>query len=258
MVDENGEPMVFYHNTDADFTVFDSDKNGTHTDAGWLGDGFYFYGEASEGGGYGKNKMAAYLNIREPYYASSEENSRLAEADDRAESIAFREELEADGYDGVYYDGDLRKEAVVFNANQIKSATENVGSFSGESDDVRFSIRSTLWRVARGEAEAPAVARHRVRDAVAADAVAADAVLLDEYARFKNAQQSGMKVVERAFVDDAKPIEDFQEWMQGHGATLSASCDAYSDVFLAKGRVSYAMQRSNDAHFSQLFCNFVA
>lgn len=138
MVDENGEPMVFYHNTDADFTVFDSDKNGTHTDAGWLGDGFYFYGEPSEGDGYGKNKMATYLNIREPYYASSEENSRLAEADDRAESIAFREQLEEDGYDGVYYDGDLRKEAVVFNANQIKSATDNMGSFSGESDDIRF------------------------------------------------------------------------------------------------------------------------
>ena len=138
MVDENGEPMVFYHNTDADFTVFDSDKNGTHNDAGWLGDGFYFYGEPSEGDGYGKNKMATYLNIREPYYASSEENSRLAEADDRAESIAFREQLEEDGYDGVYYDGDLRKEAVVFNANQIKSATDNVGSFSSESDDIRF------------------------------------------------------------------------------------------------------------------------
>lgn len=138
MVDENGEPMVFYHNTDADFTVFDSDKNGTHTDAGWLGDGFYFYGEPSEGDGYGKNKMATYLNIREPYYASSEENSRLAEADDRAESIAFREQLEEDGYDGVYYDGDLRKEAVVFSANQIKSATDNVGSFSGDSDDIRF------------------------------------------------------------------------------------------------------------------------
>lgn len=62
MVDENGEPKVFYHNTDNSFTAFDEKRNGSHTDAGWLGDGFYFYGDKNEGSGYGKNKMAVYLD----------------------------------------------------------------------------------------------------------------------------------------------------------------------------------------------------
>lgn len=138
VVDENGEPKVFYHNTDAEFTTFDEELNGTHTDAGWLGDGFYFYGDENEGGGYGKNKMKVFLNVRNFYYATSEENDRLAELNDRDASIEFREEVESEGYDGVYYNGDLRQEAVVFSPNQIKSATDNTGAFSTENDNILF------------------------------------------------------------------------------------------------------------------------
>ena len=137
-VDENGEPKVFYHNTDNDFTVFDATKNGTHTDAGWLGDGFYFYGDENEGDGYGHKKMAVFLNVRNMYYASSEENEKLAEANDREKSVAFRNEIEDEGYDGVYYNGDLRQEAVVFYPEQIKSATDNIGTFDASNPDIRY------------------------------------------------------------------------------------------------------------------------
>ena len=139
-VDENGEPKVFYHNTNAEFTIFDSQRNGSGTDAGWLGDGFYFYGDENEGRGYGKHKMAVFLNVRNPYYATPEENNRLAEANERDSSIAFREEIESDGYDGVYYNGDLRQEGVVFYPNQIKSATDNIGTYDANNDDIRFAI----------------------------------------------------------------------------------------------------------------------
>lgn len=127
-VDENGEPLVVYHNTNALFDIFDSGKNGSSTDAGWLGDGFYFYGDEQEGSGYGKNKMAVFLNVREWYFATEEENTRLAELDDREASIEFREQAEEEGCDGVYYNGDLRQEAVVFSPEQIKSATDNAGN----------------------------------------------------------------------------------------------------------------------------------
>ena len=137
-VDENGEPKVFYHNTDNDFTVFDANKNGTHTDAGWLGDGFYFYGDENEGNGYGHKKMEVFLNARNLYYASSEENEKLAEANNRDKSIAFRNEIEDDGYDAVYYNGDLRQEAVVFYPEQIKSATDNIGMFNAANPDIRY------------------------------------------------------------------------------------------------------------------------
>ncbi len=141
-IDENGEPKVFYHNTNNQFSIFDSQRNGTSTDAGWLGDGFYFYGDYYEGNGYGQNKMAVFLNVREPYYATSAENNYLAEANSREASVEFRERIEDEGYDGVYYNGDLRQEAVVFSPNQIKSATNNNGSFNESSDDIRFSIAS--------------------------------------------------------------------------------------------------------------------
>jgi len=160
-VDKNGEPKVFYHNTDSEFTVFDEALNGSHTDAGWLGDGFYFYGDENEGSGYGKNKMAVFLNVRDPYYATSEENNELAEANDRDKSREFREMVEDDGCDGVYYNGDLRQEAVVFSPNQIKSATDNSGAFSLGNDDIRY--RSVQQGTAEAEQPLRTVAEGAAR-----------------------------------------------------------------------------------------------
>ena len=137
MKDENGEPKVFYHNTNADFFAFNPLYNGSSTDAGWLGDGFYFYGDPSEGQSYGEKKMSVFLNIREPYYASEEENRSLSEQNDRSASLEFREERESEGYDGVYFNGDLRQETVVFSPSQIKSATDNVGTFDASKEDIR-------------------------------------------------------------------------------------------------------------------------
>ena len=137
MKDENGEPKVFYHNTNADFFAFNPLYNGSSTDAGWLGDGFYFYGDPSEGQDYGEKKMSVFLNVREPYYASEEENRSLSEQNDRSASLEFREERESEGYDGVYFNGDLRQETVVFSPTQIKSATDNVGAFDASKEDIR-------------------------------------------------------------------------------------------------------------------------
>ena len=52
--------------------------------------------------------------------------------------IAFRNEIEDDGYDAVYYNGDLRQEAVVFYPEQIKSATDNIGMFNAANPDIRY------------------------------------------------------------------------------------------------------------------------
>ena len=153
MKDENGEPKVFYHNTNADFFAFNPLYNGSSTDAGWLGDGFYFYGDPYEGQDYGEKKMSVFLNIREPYYASEEENRSLSEQNDRSASLAFREERESEGYDGVYFNGDLRQETVVFSPTQIKSATDNVGAFSSSNEDIReqrvgqggFAVGQTVY-----------------------------------------------------------------------------------------------------------------
>lgn len=118
MVKPNGEPIIFYHGSNSDFDVFDYDKIGSSTDAGWLGYGFYFYTDKHESSQYGRVRSFV-LNITNPYYATPEDNERLSELNDKDESKKFTQTLISEGYDGVYYNGDLRGETVVFNSNQI-------------------------------------------------------------------------------------------------------------------------------------------
>ncbi|MFJ1492152.1 ADP-ribosyltransferase-containing protein [Capnocytophaga canis] len=134
-VDDNGEPKVVSHSTNNNFTEF---INTQETDSGWLGKGFYFFGDRSLDGQYGKNVMEVFLNVREPYYISEDEYLDLADKDDKEYSEEFSDNIANDGYDAVYYNGNLNQEWNVFNSNQIKSATDNVGTYSEDSDDIRY------------------------------------------------------------------------------------------------------------------------
>jgi len=118
MIDSNGKPTIFYHGSNNTFNVFDPKKIGSATDPGWLGEGFYFYTDVHEAAQYGT--VGAYLlKIENPYFATHEENERLAELNSVEASREFSENLKNEGYDGVYYNGNLRGETVVFNPNQI-------------------------------------------------------------------------------------------------------------------------------------------
>lgn len=217
-VDENGEPKVFYHNTDAEFSIFNEDLNGTRTDAGWLGDGFYFYGDENEGDGYGRNKMSAFLNVRDPYYASEEENNRLAELDDREASKEFREDVESEGYDGVYYNGDLRQEAVVFSPNQIKSATDNNGDFSSENDDIRF--RETRVEKSRQKDAARVRSEYEKR-------VISDRFLLSEgYLDSMKALDEFHKLIEKT---TGKKVQDYENAYYAENALSSTNLAEQED-----------------------------
>ena len=153
IVDENGEPMVATHGTSKEFYEFDPNTQGKH-DAGWLGSGFYFFTknrEYSQGYARGGRVMDVFLNIRDPYYASADEFYELAQYDNRAVSEEFSRNLIEEGYDGVYYDGDLNGETVAFSPTQIKSATDNVGTFDAENADIRYSIPARLQQLNKAE-----------------------------------------------------------------------------------------------------------
>lgn len=141
VVDENGEPLVVYHGTSNEFTVF---RNTQQNDAGWLGKGYYFYGVEEESHGYmgkkGGHLMPLFLNIRDPYYLSETEHDELMERDDVDFSAEFTEQICEDGYDGVYYNGDLRREWMALYPTQIKSATDNRGTFDAGNTDITFSV----------------------------------------------------------------------------------------------------------------------
>lgn len=118
MVKSDGTPMIFYHGSNSDFNEFDKNKIGSATDAGWLGWGFYFYTDFHEASQYGKVKVFA-LNITNPYFATDDDNRRLSDLDNHEASKKFTQRLIDDDYDGVYYNGNLRGETVVFEPNQI-------------------------------------------------------------------------------------------------------------------------------------------
>jgi hypothetical protein len=141
VVDENGEPKEVLHGTPNDFFTFDKEKQGSSNDAGWLGSGFYFYGDnPTYAAQYARDGhvISAFLNIKNPYYATEDDIDRLSEENNKESSNEFSNGLKEDGYDGVYYNGDLNQEWVAYEPEQIKSATDNKGTFSSENPDIRF------------------------------------------------------------------------------------------------------------------------
>lgn len=114
----NSKPVVFFHGTKNKFNSFEKDKISSATDVGWLGKGFYFYSDFNEAIQYG-NVTAYFLNIKKPYKAKLKDVEKLAELDSHEASQKFTDKLILKGYDGVFYDEDLRGEAVVYENSQI-------------------------------------------------------------------------------------------------------------------------------------------
>ena len=136
IVDENGEPMVVYHGSmHHNFTVF---KNN--------GSGIYFTPD-KDAADYGldANPYAVFINMREPLNLDFEGDvdNEATENHDSLEN-EYKNAI-AEGYDGVVaentFDGENEMtQIVVHRSNQIKSATDNVGTFDEGNDDIRFSV----------------------------------------------------------------------------------------------------------------------
>jgi|694.fasta_scaffold05242_3 hypothetical protein len=174
VVDENGEPLVVYHGTSEKFWEFNEYKGNFFTQ-----DPNYAKVYSS-----GKKPMALFLNIRNPFDSQNKKDNnfyntkfipyfsnkypRLSEglsnlrdseplsfiwADKLFSALRHFERTEGTKYDGMIVDeGDTPKIAksnaffafVPLHNNQIKSATDNIGAFSKESNDIRFS-KARAW-----------------------------------------------------------------------------------------------------------------
>lgn len=159
IVDENGEPLVVYHGTVANFSSFDITNMSRNTgNEGFYGSGFYFSSDKSEAAQYGENLIESYLNIRNPFFNTQEYLAQFAEdigfpagenisivediTEDGLEGAQFTENLIKKGYDGVWANENMLNdvdEIVIFKANQVKSSTKNVGTFDRNTDDIRYS-----------------------------------------------------------------------------------------------------------------------
>lgn len=173
VVDENGEPKVVYHQTNA--VVYINRETGENWDElGWKEkmewderddwedyweeqdfntfsrvnarttnefDGFFFAPEYDENHEYGDRTIAAFVNIKNP--ASREDYHIDSRYNDAGSNERIR--LQEAGFDGVIrMDGDNVDEYIAFEPNQIKSATDNTGEFSTEDKDIRFRTKSDV------------------------------------------------------------------------------------------------------------------
>jgi len=153
VVDENGAPLVVWHGTTEDFTVFDRTKGRANMDI----QGMFFSPRRDDARGYGDNVRPFYLNIKNPApFGVALGALRKFQGQDNA-GVKAREYLIQRGYDGVNNDNE---EYIAFYPEQIKSAdTETYDDdgkliplserFDAGANDIRFQFVGE-----RGAAEA--------------------------------------------------------------------------------------------------------
>lgn len=164
VVDENGEPLVVYHGTTSDketkkwnnllksydslhepFTVF------RRTNDGERNSGHFFNSDMQNAYDYGYNTYDVYLDLRNPMVIDAKgfPYSEIEYNGEKRDTYEWSAYAEKNGHDGVIFqnirDGvdynamqTPTTDYVAFNSNQIKSATDNTGTFSMEDNDIRF------------------------------------------------------------------------------------------------------------------------
>lgn len=178
-----GEPMVVYHSTNGGFTAFDETKRS---------DGFGYYFATSPA--LAKKAAAG--------------KSRVIEAFISAKSVAGSQKIPAANWLEMRYDGkgrELAKEfdaawvrdegkasIVVRNPNQIKSATDNTGTFDPTNPDIRYSFAG------QNADPMPALSRSDVAQAVAERFPSLARAVNAALRRGDEGKKGGLVVVEHA------------------------------------------------------------
>lgn len=136
VVDADGNPMTVYHGTNEDFNTFES-KNGTY----WFS-GERDYAESMAEEREGDRVVEAYLRMENPYVTKL----KPGEFTDPTYEAPLIRKAKEDGYDGLIIENDTTDEIakdtfyVVFDPAQIKSATDNIGTFDGRNRNIDYSL----------------------------------------------------------------------------------------------------------------------
>jgi len=147
VTDGNGEPLVLYHGTAEQFTIFDQSRPGRSTGHTTAPLGVFLTNDGTLAKAYAEkatdgmpgltNVMPLFASIKNPYRMSVAESQSL---DSFEKAIAMRQRLEAEGYDGIQLAN--TGTWVAFYNNQVKSATNNTGAFDEIDPDIRYSRAS--------------------------------------------------------------------------------------------------------------------
>lgn len=133
IVDENGEPLVVYHGSgNRYFTEFKSFFRLPNQR------GYFFFESKSEAEKWGRNGqvIAAFLNISNPLTVDYGEGMyQIEKVDNMFQQLQNENGIIIENIKDPIV---LTNQYVALSPNQIKSATENVGTFSENSNDIRF------------------------------------------------------------------------------------------------------------------------
>lgn len=157
VVDENGEPLVVYHNTPFEFNgIFDMDHKSRIMP--WTSEPFGHVGTQETANKIKGTQFALFLNVKNPLetpdFVHETVNSMLSElykqgiiSKEKYSSLRgisnseLRDLMLSLGYDGTKYENKAERGGISYSfitPNQIKSATDNVGTFSRTDDDIRY------------------------------------------------------------------------------------------------------------------------
>ena len=138
VVDGNGEPLVVWHGTDADveFWAFDTDEESTarkeHVWSAEYPSGTIFAtSDRSVAEYYGNRVIPLFVNLREPEIVNVEQGESLVRPFDDEGLAYYDEAIVTDGKDIV---------VALRNERNVKSATENVGTFDAGNPDIRYAL----------------------------------------------------------------------------------------------------------------------
>ena len=204
IVDKNGNLLVAYHGTDANFNTF---RNKPAQYGRAITDGYYFTLRKSNAAKYGKNVKEVYLNITNPFYLHDGDGiiaelakqdytlSRLikefgVETDDVGlpTTKALRKFLKKLGYDGVVSDvieNDLvdttysETQIVAFDANQIKNIDNKMPT---NNTDIRYSLKDNKGKeLSQEQLEYFKNSKIRVKNIDGWDTISSDGQLFEVY-----------------------------------------------------------------------------
>ena len=157
--DENGEPLVVYHGTNADFDVFDKGR----VDKTWEGVGFFFTDDAEFQSAYGDKTKKVFLSLQNPKILSTPEEWS---------KFTYNPKMYHASHDGVIYRGETERGEkynvyVAFEPTQIKSV-DNQGTFDPSNPNILYQTapseiaeRARL-AAAKAKQSAPPLQRPRV------------------------------------------------------------------------------------------------
>ncbi len=143
VVNADGTPKVVYFGTNESFDAFNSTEPNGET--------LIFSDSKETAEKYGPNVFSAYLDIKNPLAINTEAEAKSfvesfevqGQGDEAYDHFLrteeFRETLQKLGHDGLI--DNLHGRYAVLDKNQVKSATDNIGTFDGDVRDILYSLR---------------------------------------------------------------------------------------------------------------------